>query len=586
MALINLGSFGNIGGRSVGSGLASGLDTESLINSLVDARKISVTKLEDKVELNTNKLSAYSEMRGFLTSFKTALDGLRNAAGFDNDETNSFKARSVFLSSNTSVEGSTYMGVTAAAGAAIDSYEIEITNLAVAKSQLSQGFASKTASATEAAGGATAGMFSAGTIQLNGTLMTIEEGDSLIEIEANINSLSGTTGVSASIIQVADNDFRLNIKSVETGIANAFTIVDGASVMDEVTFVTTAADDARLTFNNIPIQRASNTIDDIVDDVTFSLFQPTPTLPTPTVLTTEISTDNDSVKDAIITFIGAYNDFMTFAARQQERDTDGTYLDTAYLSKEPPLQAAMNDAMAYLSSSVSGVSGKSMLSEIGITFYDYAGDDETPFTANLMTLDQTELDTALSEDYDGVRKVFEFDFNASSSKLGAYTRSNALDVTAFSVDIDDTRAVGDQVRITYTDANGVVQNINTDYTAVSGGGGTLVGQDGTVLEGFTMLYSGDGTDVITVSLSQGIADKLYNSISGFLEDDGLIDTSEDALTTDNTRADDEITKKNTLIDQYRDRLLQQYSLLEETVTRMNSILQMLQAQADAQAAAS
>jgi flagellar hook-associated protein 2 len=580
---INLGGFTNIGGKNVSSGIASGLDTKALVTSLVAAKQIPVTKLEDTVKLNTNKLTAYSTMTTLLTSFKDAANTLRNPPGFDTDATNAFKARQVYVSTNTGVAGNTYVGVVADAGAAADTYKLSITNLAVAKSQQSTDiFTTKTGSVTEAALGTTQGQFSAGTFQLNGKDITLTAGQSLIEIQSSINALSSQTNVSASIVQVSSSNFQLTLKSTIPGIANAYTITDPDNVVSNVAFSTTSADDARLTFNNTPIQRSTNTIDDIVSGVTFSLYAATPTVPA-TTITTEVSNDTESVKSSLKTFIGAYNDFMSFAAKQQEKDTDGiTYKSTSYLAKENTLQTTISSITSELSRIVSGLAGKTQLSDIGVTFDDTPATDTTPLIKNVMKLNETTLDKALTTDFNGVRKIFEFDFNASSSKLSPYTRSNALATTQFTADIDTSRATGDQVRITYKDSDNVTQTTTVDYTAFDGGGGNISGKAGTALEGFTMLYSGTGVDTITVNQSQGIGDKLFNVLDGILASDGILKTSASALTDMSSRKNDEITKLNSQIESYRSNLLDLYSRLEDAITKSNSILQMLSAQVDAQ----
>lgn len=579
--LIDFSNIKTYNGKTISSGTSSGLDTAAIMESLVNIKKLPITKLEDNIKLNQSKLSAFSEMRSLLTAFKTASDALRNPPGFNNASSNAFKTRQVFLSSNTAIPANTYIGVTAKSGAKVDNYTLTINHIAQAKTERSQSFTSKTASATEAAAGITSGMFSAGTFQINGKDITIAEGDSLIEIESAINAVSSQSKVSASIIQVADNDFRLSLKSTETGVANAYTITDNDGVLSEVTFSTTQiAEDAEITFNGITITRSSNTISDVVDNITFSLFQETPV---GTTLKAEIDENTSSVKESIATFVGAYNDLVTFASKQQEKDPEtGLFVESAYLAKDSSLKSNINDVFNELSRAVSGlVSGaKSTLADIGITFQDYAGDDETPATKNILSLDETTLDAALSSDFEGVRKIFEFDFNPSSNKIAAYTRTNSLSVTSFSVDIDNTRTSGDQVRITYNDGSGNV-TINADYSETPGAGGTIVGQEGTVLEGLTLLYSGTGIDTVDVNLSQGIGDRLFNILENYLSEDGLLTSSENTLLEANTKKNEEITNLNSKLEEYRERLLAQYAAVEEAITRANSILQLLDAQAAA-----
>lgn len=580
---IDLGAFGITGQKNVVTGLASNLDTQALVESLVAARQVPVTALEDKVTSNTSKLSAYAEMRSLLDQFKSAADALRNPPGFNTAGTNAFQSRQAFLTTNTTVAGSNYLGVSAGAGSLVGKHDITITNLAEAKTELSGTFTSETADVTEAASGTTAGMFSAGTFQINGTNVTIDDDFSLVDIRGAINGVSGTTGVSASIIKIADNDFRLQLQSNKTGLTNAYTITDTTGVLTEASFTQTqAAEDASITFNGQTITRSENTISDIVvgDSLTLSLFEETPV---GTTVTAEIDEDTTAVKNAITTFVGAYNDFMIFAARQQERDENGNFKETAVLAQETPMRTAIDSIAAELSRVVSGVVGstKTQLSDAGITFQDFPGDDETPAVSNTLTLDASVLDTALAADFEGVRKIFEFDFISDSSRFVAFSRNNQLNTTAFSIDLDASRAVGDQVRITYNDGTGNV-TINADYTSTSVGNGTITGKAGTVLEGLTILYAGgDDTDTASVTVSQGIGDRVYNLLDDYLEDGGLLKVTETALQDENTDNNEEITDLNAKIETYRNRLLAEFAEVERAIAVANSTLQFLEAQSAA-----
>ena len=60
---INLGNTFQSGGKTVFGGSASGLDTDSIVTQLVDAKKISVTQVETQVDLNSQKVAAYAELK-------------------------------------------------------------------------------------------------------------------------------------------------------------------------------------------------------------------------------------------------------------------------------------------------------------------------------------------------------------------------------------------------------------------------------------------------------------------------------------------------------------------------------------------
>ena len=861
MAAIDLGSFTNIGGKTVTSGLASGLDTEGLVNSIIEAKTIPVTRLEDRQTLTSDKISAYGELKSLLSTLRTSVDFLRNPPSVISSNTNLFTHRQAFITSNTSISGNTYVGVSADPNASLGNYIIEDISLAKTRILRSDAFTSKIDSVTDAAATNNANRFSAGTFQLTGgkikplvataaadilaaadisttgtvgtaalnnafgtngitftvggdfaligdtsdiltksaatqaggvgtdatitltingkdyvsnsiaantgggsdeiaanttilftesvtgaafqletgaaiaitgqgdldtlaanieadlqplsffqqrelgtfdetkatgttlnnllsahvqltsnaydkstgvhgnieafsvtavsgaaaadgqievvidgetyratglgdgadqitgnvvltsittnkslalnfgdagiTLdistaatalpierdlntvfgaavdITINEGDNLLNIANAINSKKTTTGVSATIIEVSPNDFRLTIQSEEEGIANSFNFVDVDDVFSSTVNLTQtqAAKDATFLLNNdLTITRSTNVISDVVGGVTFSLFQDSPVA---TEISVDIDKDTTATADAVITFLNAYNGFKTFVAEQRERDADGLLVETAVVGTEPLLETAISRFEAEINGFVTGLTSldPSRLGDVGITFTNFEGSDDEIAVNNILTLDQNKLANALANNFDAVRRIFEFTFTSSSSDLQVFERSNALAINDFSVDVDITRSAGDQVRISYIDPDTLLPAvINADFTAGAGTGGTITGQDGTVIEGLKLIYTGDGTDVITVNAEQGIADRLYNAVNDFTKTDGLIDLEVASLNTTSDRFTTDILRLNERIDTERIRLLIQFSTLEERIGSINVTLQFLDAQ--------
>ncbi len=583
VSLVNFGNFDVIGGKNVSTGISSGLDTKSIVEGLTEAKRFPINELEDKVKKNTDKISAYSEMTNFLNAFKESAGTLKQSTMFEDATKDAFKKRTVFLNSNDGSVASNYLGVAASSDAVIGKYSIKIDNLAVAKNQISDGFADKTSSVTEASGGATSNMFKAGIFQINGVDIELFEGDNLIEIESHINAVKGLTNVQAEIIKVSDSDYRLILKSMETGIDNAFTITDIDGKLDDINFTVTSAEDAQIDFNGITnITRSKNVIDDIVDGITFTLYQETQGA---AEMTAEIDENSAEAIALIRKFVGAYNDFKLFAAKQQEKDEiSGKYKETAILGNDSILVRALDEMFFQLSSDVTGADDNySNLSDIGITFGDYLGDEENLATKNIMVLDDVALQNALNADWEKVRKIFEFDFNASSDKVMVGSRGNQISVNSFSIDIDTSRSEGDEVRITYNNGTSDV-TINPTWES-STSGGKIIGLEGTVIEGMVIYYSGDGTDVITVNMTHGIGDKVYNVLDDFTNaTDGLIMEGVNSLSSQTSDANDEIAKLEDDLNKYRDRLLVEYSAIETAIAKVNSVLQFLDAETKAREA--
>ncbi|MCC7259552.1 MAG: flagellar filament capping protein FliD [Alphaproteobacteria bacterium] len=576
--LINLGNVTSGGSGTTVSGLSSGLDTDALVESLVAARTIPVDQLQTKIDANTGKVTAFGELKSALDALQSAASLLRNPPGVQNDSQNIFRYRTSTLSSNTSVSADTYLSLAAEPGAAIGTHTIEIGTIAKAKSDItSVGFADRTSSVVEAAAGATAGMFSAGVITLNalGTNVDIEleENDSLNDIAQKINSQKATSGVEASVLKVADNDYRLLLTSVNTGTAYAYTLTDdGSGVYNEIGFSSVeGADNATLTVDGVPITRSSNAIDDIFDNVTLTLKQPTPAL---TELTTNVVQDTETIYNGILNFIDAYNSFKLFYANQNARDSSGAPLETAVLSSNPALRTILERLQNVLSSAVDGLDEDfDDLSDIGITFSDFPGDAENAAARNILVVDTDELQNALSSNFEDVRKIFEFDFVSDNTDLQVYSRTNALGVSEFTLDID---TVAGTAQATYDPGTGPV-TIDLDYE-VSGGSIVLTGQDDTVLEGLTLLYTDTVSDSIEVTISQGFGDLVYNALDSVLESNtGLLDTEVAGLNTLNDKLQTDIDSLNLRIEQFRLSLLERFAQMEAAVARVNTLLQSLEA---------
>lgn len=576
--LINLGNVTSGGSGTTVGGISSGLDTDALVESLVAARTIPVDQLQAKIDTNTGKVGAFGDLKSALSTLQSAAGLLRNPPGVQNDSQNIFRYRTSELSSNTSVSADTYLSLTAEPGASIGTHTIEIGTIAKAKSEItSVGFADRTSSVVEAAAGATAGMFSEGVITLNalGTNVniSIEQGDSLNDIAQKINSQKASSGVEASILKVADNDYRLMLTSVNTGTAYAYSIVDdGSGVYNEVGFSSVeVADNATLTVDGVPITRSSNSIDDIFDNVTLTLKQPTPAL---TELTTSVVQDTETIYNGILNFVDAYNSVKLFNANQNARDSSGSPLETAVLASNPTLRTVMERLQNVLSGAVDGLDEDfDDLSDIGITFSDFEGDEENAATRNILLVDTEKLQNALSSDFESVRKIFEFDFVSDNTDLQVYSRTNALGVSEFTLDID---TVAGTAQATYDLGAGNV-TINMDYE-VSGGTIVLTGQDGTVLEGLTLLYTDTVDDTIEVSITQGFGDLIYNALDSVLESNtGLLDTEVSTLGTLNDKLQTDIDTLNLRIEQFRLSLLERFALLESVVAQVNTLLQSIEA---------
>lgn len=575
---IQLGNMFTSNGKTVLTGSSSGIDVEGLVDELAAAKRQPAVILEDKVKYNEKISTAMADFKQKLETFQDAANFLRRPSGVQNAADNIFEYRNSTIGSNTTVAGNTYLDITAVPGASVAQYEVEVNQLATRNNYTTNTFA--LADANQVAVGGT-GPFNAGTLQLGpGSVdITLTAGDTLNNVVAKVNAVKNLSGVEASLIKVSDGNYRIAFKSVVTGTQYNYDINalnpgifnTGFAILDD-------ADDAIITFDGTSITRSTNNISDVVNGVTFNLKQTTPPA---TELTVNIEADKELAKTGIMNFVNAYNDLKLFASKQTATGDDGKPLEDSVLANNSTLSQVFSRINGELAKAVNGIASgdPSRLSDLGIKFADFPGDTETPFTRNILTVDEDKLDSVIESNFDKIRKVFEFDYVSDNSNLQIFERTNSLGVSNVSLNINRTT---DTYQATYTTSTGPV-TVNFDYEELTDGSVVLTGPAGSQIEGLLMIYS-DSTDAtVNLTMSQGIGDRIFNTLDNVLDTDtGAISVALEALADDNERYNTEITKIDDQILKYRDQLLQKFAALEKAISSANTLLQSLDAQANAQ----
>ncbi len=417
------------------------------------------------------------------------------------------------------------------------------------------------------------------------TDITVSSGESLNDVIYGINTKSAVTGASASIMKISDFDYRFDIKANNEGIDNQYEIFDSSNVLANTDILEPAnivqeAQDSLITIDGIEISRSSNTISDAISNVTLTLAAVTPNYGDDTD-TVDIQVDNDisTISAGIKGFLDAYNAVRLFYSTQSQRDTEtGEYTEDSILGGDTTLQSLVNLLGSEVNAIVSNASSSSFnsLSDIGVKLENFAGDSENPATTNILTYDITALEEKLRENFDKFREIFEFKFTSSSTSISVSKTSNSISLSSFKLDIDSTRPVGEQVKLLNADGSDYLDsdNENVYLTAL---GQKITGQTGTPLEGLEFIYTGDGEEIISFTLSQGIADKLYNVVDSYTAEDGLIDRAISSLDETNTAYRTQIEQLQVRLDAYTKSLQDKFSALEAAIASVNNILQLLDA---------
>lgn len=278
-------------------GLSTGLDTNGIIDQLMNVERLPIVRYEkDKTWLN-NKLAAFTELDGLLKSF--------NASIADLDDSESLLKRSISTDSSDFFSATVSSDATPGAG-----YDVEVVSLAkVQKSITDNNFASKEDKT-----------FGTGTLTL-----TVDGTDFEIAIDSENNSLSGIveaindsdSGVNASIIN--DGDLTEPYKLVLTGenVAVDFSLastLSGGSTTIGTLSTTQAASRAHIKVDTTDIYADSNTLTEAIPGVTLNLLQEQETAGDTTSI--NVSLDTGAIKSTIKAFASGYNGVISFISGQ------------------------------------------------------------------------------------------------------------------------------------------------------------------------------------------------------------------------------------------------------------------------------
>jgi len=295
------------------TGLGSGLEINTIVESLVAAEKDPIMgKIEQEAEQATAQISALGQVNNLLSSLKSSYSSLNK--------------NSTFNSTSTSTSDSSIVEATTGFGAKTGVYEIEVQALAQQHTLITD-VNNSYSSVNDVMGGGTiqirfgsyAGAnFTPGINSTNQTI-AIDSNASISDIRDAINE--GDYGINASILYDGSG-YRLTLQNEKSGANEAMEITitdddgnntDGAGLSalaydgtNNSLEQTLAAQDAIIDFNGISITRDSNTVNQIIDGVTFELNS----AEVGTKVKVTVNTDTSKVEAEIRDFVENYNNVM------------------------------------------------------------------------------------------------------------------------------------------------------------------------------------------------------------------------------------------------------------------------------------
>jgi flagellar hook-associated protein 2 len=559
------GSLSLSDGKPVLSGSFSGLDTASVVEALVQAKSFPIVRLESKIETNDIKSTAYTGLQTLVENLRIAAEGLRNPPGLNGGLSNVFERKSAFLSSSSATAAADIMGVTASNSAIAGIYEFDVQQIATAH---------KITGGTIADDTAALGLAETLTIGLDGGTtsdIAVTADMSLDSIVTAINTQSAVTGVRASSLKIAEGDYRIVLTGEDTNKAMTLTGDGGGTVLSALgisadngaTFTNElqAPQPAIVLFDNIadPITRDTNEITDAVTGLTIDIYKAEPG----TKIRVEIEADLTAVSQRIQDFVVAYNELRAYSLSQQQVNTDGEVSAESALFGDNTLRS-LDTALG------NGISGftDNLLAGSLTTLRDIGIELDSD---NYLTIDTAALDSALVGKLDQVRSLFEYRFTADSPKIAMISRSAAVSVGDF------------ELNITGVDADGNILGVNvTGYGEVFEiDGSRLIGKAGTAFAGLNLAYAAtasSGAETIQISTSLGFAEKIYQTADAYAKPNGgVISEQIGNLGARNEDHNAEIVKIESRMVAYRAFLMQKFSKMEQAVAYAENMTNQLKA---------
>ncbi len=360
-------------------GAGSGLDVKALAQSLADAeiapQKDRVTAVIAKTEA---RISGYGALNYALSQLRSAFERLNDASDFGSPKVvNNQEAA---------------LGVVAGSTAKTGSHAVEVLQLAKPQRNQSSGFASATASLN---GG------QAFTLSLSvggGAAQSIPVNDPTPEGMAAAINQAGL-GLSAQLLNTgAGANPHVLVVTGEEGAAKSFSLTSSAAGVDFSQPLGTATD-AQLKVNGLTVSRASNTITDLIPDVTLKLYGTTSG-----AARVDLSRDLQLARDNVKALVSAYNDFeqslkILGDSKSQVETLGGS------LAGNTLLRTVRNELRNLLVSTSSTPGGSlNAARDVGLSF-DRNG---------RLSLDEAKLDRALQSNFDDVAKIFSAGTNNKS----------------------------------------------------------------------------------------------------------------------------------------------------------------------------
>jgi flagellar hook-associated protein 2 len=323
------------------TGLGSGLKIGEIVSALADAEKApKQTQINKQTTTASTSLSAIGTVKSALDTFRSAIAKLNAASSFTG------------LASTSSDES--VAKIKLGDGASSGNYALEIKQLATA-SKISTQVYEKTSTVVNDSGESQTLIINQGSASHS---VTIAAGATLQQARDTINGQLQSKGITANIVTDAGGS-RLIFSSTKMGEGTELTLGGTASMASSVTTIA-KPQNAKYTLDGLELESASNTVTGAVSGVDITLVKEGKA-------SLALSSNSDTLKTSVQSFVNAYNALMTTINAQTKVTTgaDGAATGAAALTGDATMRSMVNSIRSEISRSV-GSAGLRTLSQLGI----------------------------------------------------------------------------------------------------------------------------------------------------------------------------------------------------------------------------
>lgn len=364
------------------SGLASGLDTQTIISQLMSIERQPRTQLTDRQSRVQARHDALADIRSQLSRLKDAAAALKSEATWGDTQT---------VSSTDSAS----VAVRRTAGAASGGYQVSVTSLARADQHTF---------AYAPPGAAT-------TLTVNGASVDLAAGATVDDAVAAING-SDTANVYAVNVQG-----KLVLSAKTTGAASAFT-ASGGPLTEDVAAARAGAD-AVYSVDGVGHTSASNVVANGIPGVELTLKAQTASPLTVTV--GDPGPDQEAILSRVKAFVSAYNDTVDkIRAKTSEKRVLDPQTNADKLKGVLFGDSGLNGVLASLRSTVGP------LASLGITTGNASATVNADSVKGKLTIDETALRAAIAGGPNAVKAALTGFDTAVEGVLNPYVQAGGV----------------------------------------------------------------------------------------------------------------------------------------------------------------